>query len=133
MSQTVTLSIEEMRELASAILVAHNTSQANASVVADALVAAEVDGQKGHGLSRLASYSAQAASGKANGHATPKAEQVGSATWRIDAKGGFAYPACALAIEKLTETASKSGIAMAGITNSHHFGQAALRKQGCQA
>ena len=93
-------------------------------VLADALVAAEVDGQKGHGLSRLASYSAQSASGKADGHATPLAQQVGIAAWRIDAASGFAYPACAMAIEKLVKTARQTGIAMAGITNSHHFGQA---------
>ncbi|MCB1788355.1 MAG: Ldh family oxidoreductase, partial [Gammaproteobacteria bacterium] len=66
---TVTLSLEQAESLASAVLVRHATSDANAASVARALVAAEVDGQKGHGLSRLPSYAAQAASGKVDGHA----------------------------------------------------------------
>ncbi len=42
-----------------------------ATIVAKALVTAEIDGQKGHGFSRVASYSAQAKSGKVDGNALP--------------------------------------------------------------
>ena len=66
-----TLSLEEARDLSVSILVRHHTSSANAHCVAGALLAAEIDGQKGHGLSRLPSYAAQAASGKVDGAATP--------------------------------------------------------------
>ena len=62
---TVTLDIEQAGLLAAQVLKRHRTSGANAASVAQALVAAEIDGQKGHGLSRLPSYAAQAASGKA--------------------------------------------------------------------
>ncbi|WP_282606772.1 Ldh family oxidoreductase [Pelagibius sp. Alg239-R121] len=116
--------IDALKDLASRVLTAHNTSPENATSVANALVAAEVDGQKGHGLSRLAAYSAQAASGKVQGHAVPRAEPVGAAALRIDAGSGFAFPAMDLAIEKLDEVAPESGIAMAGVFRSHHFGQA---------
>lgn len=116
--------IDVLKDLASRVLTAHNTSPENAASVAAALVAAEVDGQKGHGLSRLASYSAQAASGKVQGHAVPIAEAAGLAAVRIDAKAGFAFPAMDLAIERLAELAPQSGIAMAGVYHSHHFGQA---------
>ena len=60
----VTLSIEQAESLAREVLTEHATSKANATCVARALVAAEMDGQKGHGLSRLPSYAAQAASGQ---------------------------------------------------------------------
>lgn len=115
---------DELRNLAHRVLIAHDTSAENATSVAAALVAAEIDGQKGHGLSRLAAYSAQAASGKVRGHAVPEFESAGSAALRIDAKSGFAFPAMDLAIEKLSQMAPECGIAMVGIFRSHHFGQA---------
>ncbi len=124
MPEFVNFNKEELFNLAVAILVAHNTAPANAAKVADALVAAEIDGQKGHGLSRLPSYAAQSASGKVNGQATPVAEQVRNGAWRIDARSGFAFPAIDLAIDKLAGSAAEAGIAIAAIHHSHHFGQA---------
>jgi len=120
----VTLSIDEAGALARAVLTRHDTSEANAECVARSLVAAEVDGQKGHGLSRLPSYAAQAASGKVDGHAVPTLEQVAGAALRIDARNGFAFPALALAVDRLSSLATETGIAAAGVHRSHHFGQA---------
>ena len=45
------------------------------AAVARALVAAEADGLKGHGLSRLPSYAAQAKVGKVDGFAVPQASR----------------------------------------------------------
>jgi (2R)-3-sulfolactate dehydrogenase (NADP+) len=92
--------------------------------VAKAIVAAEAEGLKGHGLSRLPSYSAQAASGKVNGQVQPTSTRVADAAHRIDARNGFAYPALALAVEKLCATIPKTGIAVAAVTHSHHCGAA---------
>lgn len=124
MSATVTLSVQEALDLAIAILVANDTDEANARSVADALVSAEMDGQSGHGLLRLPSYAAQAASGKVDGNATPVLEECGTAAVRIDASNGFAFPALALARAALTERSATTGIAAATIFRSHHFGQA---------
>lgn len=118
------LSPKELRDLTCRILVAQNTSETNAAQVADALTLAEVDGQKGHGVSRIPSYAAQAKSGKVDGHATPTFEQVAHSSIRVDAKSGFAYPALNLAIERLSELAPSCGIAAAAIANSHHSGVA---------
>jgi (2R)-3-sulfolactate dehydrogenase (NADP+) len=121
---TVTLDLADATSLAKAILVRHDTSQANAECVARALVAAEADGQKGHGLSRLPAYAAQAASGKVDGHAVPTLEQGAGAALRIDARNGFAFPALAMAVDRLSSLAVDSGIAAAAVHRSHHFGQA---------
>lgn len=118
------LSLDNLRDLATRILVAHNTSDGNAVQVAWALALAEADGQKGHGASRIPSYAAQSKTGKVDGHATPSLEQVGDAALRIDAKSGFAYPALKLAIDGLATLAPRTGIAAAAITNSHHSGVA---------
>lgn len=129
------LSLEQLHQLVVKALKLHNTSAANANMVANALVAAEADGLGGHGLSRLPSYCAQSASGKVDGHAVPVATLVADAAIRIDAQYGFAYAAMALAVDKLSELAPKTGIAIAAVTHSHHCGAAgyhveALARQG---
>jgi (2R)-3-sulfolactate dehydrogenase (NADP+) len=121
---TVNLSLHSLQALTEAILVAHDTSATNAEQVAAALVAAESDGQQGHGASRIPSYAAQAKSGKVDGHATPILKRAGAAALTIDAVNGFAYPALNLAFDALCELAPKCGIAAAAITRSHHSGVA---------
>jgi len=114
----------ELLRLAMDVLVAHKTSRDNAKDVAQALVAAEVDGLASHGLSRLPAYAAQADSGKVAGFAVPQVERVASAALRIDANNGFAFPALALAVDGLVDLVGDTGIAVAAITRSHHFGVA---------
>ena len=117
-------SLERLHQIAVDALCAHDVSAENAEMVARALVAAEADGLKGHGMSRLPSYCGQAASGKVDGRAQPEAVQVADAAVRIDARHGFAYPAIALAIDKLSALAPKTGIATAAVIHSHHCGAA---------
>ena len=119
-----TIPVAEARALVTRILEQHNTSTANAESVALALVAAETDGQRGHGLSRVKSYAAQALSGKVDGHATPMIVDHKTAAIRIDAARGFAFPAFDLLVEELPTRAASAGIAAASVFNSHHFGQA---------
>ncbi|MCP3868654.1 MAG: Ldh family oxidoreductase [Gammaproteobacteria bacterium] len=121
---TITLSLDEARNLAVSILSRHQTSAGNAISVANALIAAEVDGQKGHGLSRLPSYAAQSASGKVDGQVLPKVVARADAAVRIDAAGGFAFPALEIAYRELAVLAPRIGIAAAAVFRSHHFGQA---------
>ena len=118
------LTIAEAEQRATAALVANRCSTATAAIVARALVAAEIDGQYGHGLSRVASYAAQARVGKVDGFATSTLEQVAPAAVRIDAAHGFAFPALDLAVATLPALARSEGIAIAAIHHSHHFGQA---------
>ncbi|MGE3918030.1 MAG: Ldh family oxidoreductase [Hyphomicrobiaceae bacterium] len=103
-----------------------DTSPANAASVARALVAAEVDGQAGHGLSRVASYAAQARSGKVDGRAVPAADRTRPATLVVDAAHGFAYPALDLAVSQLPGVAREAGIGAASIHRSHHAGALGL-------
>ncbi|MAG00308.1 MAG: sulfolactate dehydrogenase [Acidiferrobacteraceae bacterium] len=120
----VTLSITDAQGLVVSILEHHQTTTENAAHVAKALIAAEMDGQRGHGLSRVPSYVAQSVSGKVNGKAVPIVAERMSAAVRIDAANGFAYPAFDLAISELTTLAREMGIAAASVFRSHHFGQA---------
>jgi (2R)-3-sulfolactate dehydrogenase (NADP+) len=118
------LTLAEAERLVTATLMRCRTSEANASSVARALVAAEADGLKGHGLSRLPSYAAQAISGKVDGFATPTRASPRPALLAIDAAHGFAYPALDLAVADLPTLARREGLAAAAIRRSHHCGAA---------
>jgi (2R)-3-sulfolactate dehydrogenase (NADP+) len=124
MAEPVRLSLAEAEDFAFRALVASRTSEANARATARALVAAEADGQGGHGLSRVPAYALQARAGKVEGHATPRVEQVAGAALRVDGGFGFAYPAIDAAVESLAPLARAQGIAVAALHRSHHFGQA---------
>ena len=124
MAEPVRLSLDEAEALARQALVSSRTSAEGAGPTARALVAAEADGQAGHGLSRVPSYAIQSRAGKVNGFATPTVERVAGAALRVDAAFGFAYPAIDLAIDALAPLAKENGIAVAAIHRSHHFGQA---------
>jgi (2R)-3-sulfolactate dehydrogenase (NADP+) len=87
-------------------------------------VAAEADGQGGHGLSRVPSYALQSRAGKVDGHARSRVERVAGAALRVDGGFGFAYPAIDAAIDALAPLAREQGIAVAAMHRSHHFGQA---------
>ncbi len=113
---------EEAKTLVVDTLLRSNTSDYNADSVAEALIAAELAGQSGHGLRRVESYAAQAASGKVDGHALAKAERSAGSVLKVDAVHGFAYPALDLAFDQLPDIARENGIAIAGISRSHHCG-----------
>lgn len=122
MTDTQTITIPEGEALIAAALRASGVSPENAQSVAAALVAAEAEGQVGHGFSRLGDYAAQAKSGKVDGAAVPTVAGEGSAALQIDAGNGFAYPALELAIDKGCEAARTLGCASMAIARSHHCG-----------
>ncbi len=124
MTEPLRLSLAEAEALAIEALVASRTRPENARPTARALVAAEADGQGGHGLSRVPSYALQSRAGKVRGDAVPRLERVAGAALRVDGGHGFAYPAIDLALEALVPLAREQGIAVAAVHRSHHFGQA---------
>jgi (2R)-3-sulfolactate dehydrogenase (NADP+) len=119
-----TLSIEEAEALVADALCRSKASDENARIVARALVAAEADGLKGHGLSRVPTYAAQSKVGKVDGFATPTATRTRPGAILIDAAHGFAFPALELALAELPKAARETGIAAAGVRRSHHCGAA---------
>jgi (2R)-3-sulfolactate dehydrogenase (NADP+) len=122
-SEAVRLTLIEAEQLAFDALRANGTAEAAALATARALVAAEADGQGGHGLSRVPSYALQARTGKVDGAAQPRAVRVAPGVLRVDAGLGFAYPAIDLGIAELVPLARSQGIAIAAVHRSHHFGQ----------
>jgi (2R)-3-sulfolactate dehydrogenase (NADP+) len=118
-------SIEEITALAARALKRSGASKAMAQATAQALVAAEMEGLTGHGLSRGPLYCLHLREGRADGKAKPKVVRKKGATCLVDANGGLAFLASALAVKEAIKRAKRYGVAFAGVTNSHHFGAAA--------
>lgn len=118
------LALKEAETLAAAALCRCRTSDANAALVARALVIAEAEGLISHGLLRLPIYAGQTRCGKIDGHAVPEVNLPRPALALVDAQNGFAYPALNLATQLLPRIAREHGIAAAGIRRSHHCGVA---------
>ncbi|MEA2838800.1 MAG: (2R)-3-sulfolactate dehydrogenase [Methylobacteriaceae bacterium] len=116
------LSLAEAEERVARIFEQGGASTDAARSVARALVGAEADGLKGHGLSRIPTYLAMLKSGKIDGSAEPRVTQPRPGMLAIDAACGFAYPAIDIAIERLPALARQQGIAAASISRSNHAG-----------
>lgn len=120
------LTLADAEALARRALHRAGASPAMAEATARTLVAAEAEGQAGHGLSRVPQYCAFLRNGRADGTAAPAivAERGGAAL--VDARHGLAYPALDLAVAEAARRAAAHGVAFLGITNSHHSGAMGL-------
>ncbi len=127
MADSDRISIADATDLIFSALVASGASEAQARPTAVALVAAESEGQVGHGFSRLEDYAAQVKSGKINRDAEITVNALRPASILINADCGFAYPAIDTAISRLVPIAKEMGIAIAAVGNSHHCGALSLQ------
>ena len=117
----ITLTLDEVRTLATQTLTENGCDAANADAVAAVITAAERDGCHSHGLMRLAGYVAALKSGKVNGHAAPTVEQLAASVVRVNGDSGFAPLALARGRNALIEAARKNGIAAMALVDIHHF------------
>lgn len=122
---TARIAIDELERLMRAALARAGANAAMATSTAAALAAAEAEGLASHGASRIPQYCGHLRNGRANGAAQPVVVRERKAACLVDAKGGLAFPACALAANEAVRRARDLGVAFVGVTNSNHFGVAA--------
>jgi delta1-piperideine-2-carboxylate reductase len=118
---TTSISLDEIYQLAYNCLSKAGADRANADAVANTIMCAERDGSISHGLFRVPGYVATLNSGKVNGDADPKPEQVTPALIRCHGQNGHAPLDIARSIDMLADAAKTCGIAALNITHSHHF------------
>lgn len=116
---SVTLSLDEVYDLALRALTGSNTSDTNARPVADSIRAAEADGLHNAGLGHLPQYCEDARGGRVDGHAAPTWEKTAYAAILVNANHGFAHAAFAVAHQPLVELTRQTGIAAMGIRHSY--------------
>lgn len=119
------VTLEELTALTVRALEKAGASHTMAQATADALIAAEAEGLSGHGVSRVALYCQHLREGRADRRARPSVVHEKASACLIDAGGGLAYEAMAMAVQQGIARAQRHGIAFVGVRRSHHFGAAA--------
>jgi (2R)-3-sulfolactate dehydrogenase (NADP+) len=123
------VSISDLTMLAAVALRQAGAAPSMARATAAALVHAEASGVPSHGLARLALYCGHLRTGRVQGRAAPCIVRSHAGCCLIDAGGGLAYEALALAAAEAVQRAMQCGIALAGVTGSHHAGVMAYHLQ----
>ncbi|MBB3693708.1 Ldh family oxidoreductase [Sphingomonas sp. BK580] len=121
MSDTVRLSLDEVRALARATLRTVGLAPAHAEAVAETMVAGERDGCASHGLYRLLVAAHSLRSGAVARDAVPRVSEPAAALVRVDGGGGFAQLAFAAGRPLLEAKARAGGIAALALTEVVHF------------
>ena len=112
MSLETRVSISEAELLVKNAFLKNGVKEDIAASVSTALVAAEAEGQVGHGFSRVKDYIAQVKSKKINVDAKIKIKHSKPTSISVDADYGFAYPALDQAISEGALVAKEYGLSL---------------------
>jgi (2R)-3-sulfolactate dehydrogenase (NADP+) len=88
------------------------------------LALAELDGLASHGMARVSQYAAHAKNGRIELAPKTKVTAFKLSAALVDAADGLAFPSLRLATDLSVNLASKTGIGLVAVKNSHHFGVA---------
>ena len=122
MSDTETLSLTDIEDLAFAALVAAGTSEANARPLAVATARTEADGVASHGLAYIPIYAEHVGCGKVDGQAVPVIDLARPGMLVADAGTGFPHAAIEKGFAQLVPMAKAQGIAALAIRDSYNCG-----------
>ena len=118
---TVSLTLDEIFDLAKNTLLANGCDDETASILSDLIMKAERDGSLSHGLFRLPAYVTGLKGGKINGKGRPEISKLTPSVIKADGKNCLAPMVLNKAIPELVKAAKDNGVAVLAITNSHHM------------
>ena len=118
---TVSLSLDEIFNLAKKTLLANGCDDETASILADLIMKAERDGSLSHGLFRLPAYVSGLKSGKINGKGKPEIKKISPSVIKVLGNNCLAPVVLNKGIPELIKATKENGIAVLAINNSHHM------------
>jgi len=118
---TISISLDEIYDLAKKTLLFNGCDEENASILSDTIMRAERDGSLSHGLFRLPAYVASLKSGKVNGKARPEVKKISPSAIKVLGSSAFAPMVLKVGLPELIKLAKETGVAVLAITNSHHM------------
>ena len=124
-STTTNIEPSSARAFTIAVLAAHSVPDDRASMIADALVLADLRGVDTHGINRLGGYIERIKHGVLDPNPEMSITMKTPVLAHMDAKNTFGFVAGCMAIDKGIEIASTYGLAVVGVKNSNHYGMAA--------
>ena len=122
-SNEVLVTAEELRDLANRILRSVGTSPADAKVVANSLVEANLLGHDSHGVRRLPGYLDNVRTGTIDPVARPRNEKTRQGTVVIRADRAFGQVAVEQTVRALRRTVADHGSGVAVIRECNHVGR----------
>ena len=118
---SVSLSLQEIYDLAKKTLLANSCDEETANILSDLIMKAERDGSLSHGLFRLPAYVSGLKSGKINGKARPEIKKITPSVIKVLGNNCLAPIVLNKSIPELVKVAKENGVAVLAINNSHHM------------
>jgi LDH2 family malate/lactate/ureidoglycolate dehydrogenase len=97
-------------------------NEKDAKVFLDSLVLAEMRGVSSHGITRLKAYSDRIKAGDIAVNTIPKIVSESDSIFVVDGKNGPGMTVGITVMEKCVEKAKKTGVCLAAVHNSSHYG-----------
>ena len=119
--KTISLSLEDIYNLANKTLLANGCDEETSNILSDLIMKAERDGSLSHGLFRLPAYIAGLKSGKINGKNRPKVSKITPSVVKVDGNNCLAPMVLNKSLPELIKAAKENGVAVLSIINSHHM------------
>lgn len=124
-SRRIHVAASEARRLIEDILKGNGVPPANAAIIANGLIAADLRGVDTHGMNRMPSYMERIRQGVNDPAAQPVLTQVTPVVAQVDGKNAFGFVSAQKAMAAAIESAKTFGIGMASVKHSNHFGMSA--------
>ena len=121
---TFTLLPDRLAAFCRGVLERLGVPQENATLLTEALLAADLQGIGTHGVSRLPIYAQRIEAGLVNGHTQGQVVRRRGVATLIDGENGMGQVVAARAVREAIATASASGVGLVGVRRSNHFGVA---------
>jgi LDH2 family malate/lactate/ureidoglycolate dehydrogenase len=118
------ISPDVLREFGTRVLVSLDVPDADAALVADSLVQADLWGHQSHGFLRLPWYAARLRSGAMRARTEPEALSDTGPLMLLDGRDGIGQVLAERARTLAVERARRFGVGVVGVRNSNHFGTA---------
>ena len=118
---TVSLTLEEIYNLAKKTLLSNGCDDETASILSDLIMKAERDGSLSHGLFRLPAYVTGLKSGKIDGKGKPEVKKISPSVIKVSGNNCLAPVVLNKGIPELVKAAKENGVAVLAINNSHHM------------
>jgi LDH2 family malate/lactate/ureidoglycolate dehydrogenase len=124
MANMVRVDADKLRNFGTAVYQAVGMSEAEAALVSDTLVQADLWGHQSHGVLRLPWYAARLRAGVCAPSATPSIVVDAGAIAVVDGHDGMGQVITAFAMDDAIRRAKAHGIGAVAVRNSGHFGTA---------
>jgi LDH2 family malate/lactate/ureidoglycolate dehydrogenase len=126
MVKSIAFSDPELRRFGEAVFLAHGLKQADARLVADGLVEADLRGLSSHGVARIPIYAERLRRGLVKPQPNIVVERVTPVAASVDGDDGMGFIVGKRAMEEAIAMAGQFGLGMAAVRRSTHYGMAAL-------